>query len=140
MTTTFTITAAGNLKYYKPQISQTSNITNLKHHKPQTSQTSNITNLKYHKPTSTSKDNVSCRRRRISPAATLEQTFNQLWHMDMDFDGAALLLRGRKDPLRLYFWSRLLAEIVRNFPQSLQANIRVLLQTTQPVSFLILTN
>jgi len=58
----------------------------------------------------------------------------------MEFERAALLLRTRMDPLRLYFWSRLLAEIVRGFPQSLQANVRILLQTTQSVSFLILTN
>jgi hypothetical protein len=60
-----------------------------------------------------------------------------LYLRHMEFERAALLLRSRKDPLLLYFWSRLLAE-VRGFPQSLQENARILLQTTQPVSSLSL--
>ena len=63
-----------------------------------------------------------------------------LYLRHMEFDRAALLLRTGTDPIRLYIWSLLLAEIVRGFPQSLQANVRILLQTTQPFSFLILTN
>jgi hypothetical protein len=58
----------------------------------------------------------------------------------MEFEKTALLLCTRMHTLRLYFLSRLLAEIVRGFPQSLQANVRILVQTIQPGSFLILTN